>query len=110
VQQESSSYLAVPLECVPQHLHLFAPAAVATGQGIAAAVASGEINGAAQQIADAVNSGNADAVAAATALTATAGTTPQFTQAASLAVTQFGADASAVADALSQVMGACTAG
>lgn len=71
----------------------------------AAAVASGNIDGAAQQIAQAINSGNSDVVAAATTLCATAGTTAQFTQAVSLAVTKYGASADAAAAALSTVSG-----
>ena len=66
-------------------------------------MAAGNIDSAAKQIADAVNSGNAAVVAAATALAGTAGTTAEFAQAASLAVTKYGASASAVAGAMSQV-------
>ena len=66
-------------------------------------MAAGNIDGAAKLIADAINGGKADVVAAATTLTAAAGTTAQFAQAASLAVTKYGASASAVASALSTV-------
>ena len=58
-----------------------------------------DINGAAQAIANAP----ADVVAAATSLAAASGQTQAFAQAASLAVTQYGGSASAIASAMSTV-------
>ena len=68
----------------------------------AAAVAAGNIDQAAQLIAQSLTSGT-EVLAAATALATTAGTTAQLTQAVSLAVTKYGADATAAARALSEV-------
>jgi hypothetical protein len=65
-------------------------------------VAAGNIDQAAQLIAQSLTSGT-EVLAAATALATTAGTTAQLTQAVSLAVTKYGADATAAARALSEV-------
>lgn len=74
----------------------------------AAALQRGDIDGAAKMIADATASGNSLAVNTAATLAPPAGVTPQLAQAASLAVTKYGANATTVAGALSQVRCDCT--
>lgn len=80
------------------------PAAVA-GAPVprAAALKAGNIDQAAQLIAKA----SPEVVAAATSLAATDGLTSQFAQAASLAVTKYGGNATAIAAAMSNVSGVC---
>lgn len=69
----------------------------------AAALASGDIDGAAKMIANA----SAQAIATAATLAPTQGLTQQLAQASVLAVTKYGASATAVAAALSQVRCQC---
>lgn len=70
---------------------------------LAAALASGDIDGAAKMIANA----SAQAIATAATLAPTQGLTQQLAQASVLAVTKYGASATAVAAALSQVRCQC---
>lgn len=70
----------------------------------AASLLKGDIDGAAKMIADATASGNSLAVNTAATLAPPAGVTRQLAQAASLAVTKYGANATTVAGALSQVL------
>lgn len=83
---------------MPAPLTLSAPSSAPT----AAALANGNIDGAAQMIANAVASGNTLAVNTAATLAPVQGLTQQLAEAASLAVTKYGANATAVAGALSQ--------